>query len=80
MKMRCLSQRTVTREIWKVGRMELRYEFEDGVFMEADFYGLGIGANCEGESGEGMGRADATPSEPPAANGSLARCCVTRTT
>lgn len=26
------------------------YEFEDGVFLEADFYGLGIGKNCKGET------------------------------
>lgn len=26
------------------------YEFDEGVFMEADFYGLGIGANCKGET------------------------------
>eukprot|EP00746_Dinoflagellata_sp_MGD_P001580 gnl/MRDRNA2_/MRDRNA2_102993_c0_seq1.p1 gnl/MRDRNA2_/MRDRNA2_102993_c0~~gnl/MRDRNA2_/MRDRNA2_102993_c0_seq1.p1 ORF type:complete len:520 (-),score=132.02 gnl/MRDRNA2_/MRDRNA2_102993_c0_seq1:58-1617(-) len=26
------------------------YEFEDGVFVEADFYGLGIGKNCKGET------------------------------
>lgn len=26
------------------------YEFDEGVFMEADFYGLGIGTNCKGET------------------------------
>eukprot|EP00928_Gymnodinium_smaydae_P056328 TRINITY_DN39724_c0_g1_i1.p1 TRINITY_DN39724_c0_g1~~TRINITY_DN39724_c0_g1_i1.p1 ORF type:complete len:333 (+),score=98.74 TRINITY_DN39724_c0_g1_i1:69-1067(+) len=26
------------------------YEFEDGVFVEADFYGLGIGKDCKGET------------------------------
>lgn len=26
------------------------YMFEEGVFMEADFYGLGIGKDCKGES------------------------------
>mmetsp|Transcript_42870 Transcript_42870/g.100575 ORF Transcript_42870/g.100575 Transcript_42870/m.100575 type:complete len:340 (+) Transcript_42870:122-1141(+) len=26
------------------------YEFEEGVFMEADYYGLGIGKECKGES------------------------------
>merc|ERR1712137_458265 len=26
------------------------YEFEEGVFCEADFYGLGIGKDCKGES------------------------------
>eukprot|EP00929_Paragymnodinium_shiwhaense_P004255 TRINITY_DN10504_c0_g1_i1.p1 TRINITY_DN10504_c0_g1~~TRINITY_DN10504_c0_g1_i1.p1 ORF type:complete len:347 (-),score=109.09 TRINITY_DN10504_c0_g1_i1:98-1138(-) len=26
------------------------YEFDEGVFMEADFYGLGIGASCKGET------------------------------
>jgi Ca2+-binding EF-hand superfamily protein len=26
------------------------YEFEEGVFCEADFYGLGIGKSCKGES------------------------------
>jgi len=26
------------------------YEFEDGEFMEADFYGLGIGKECKGET------------------------------
>lgn len=26
------------------------YEFEDGVFIEADFYGLGIGRNCRSET------------------------------
>jgi len=26
------------------------YEFEDGVFLEADYYGLGIGKSCKGES------------------------------
>lgn len=26
------------------------YEFEEGVFLEADFYGLGIGRDCKGEN------------------------------
>mmetsp|Transcript_20922 Transcript_20922/g.59444 ORF Transcript_20922/g.59444 Transcript_20922/m.59444 type:complete len:160 (+) Transcript_20922:235-714(+) len=26
------------------------YEFEDGVFLEADYYGLGIGKDCKGET------------------------------
>lgn len=26
------------------------YEFEEGEFIEADFYGLGIGADCKGET------------------------------
>jgi hypothetical protein len=26
------------------------YEFEDGVFLEADYYGLGIGKDCRGET------------------------------
>jgi len=26
------------------------YEFDDGVFIEADFYGLGIGGECKGET------------------------------
>lgn len=26
------------------------YEFEEGVFLEADFYGLGIGKDCKGET------------------------------
>merc|ERR1719258_72148 len=40
------------------------YEFEDGVFMEADFYGLGIGEQCKGESSEGVGAAAAPKAAP----------------
>jgi hypothetical protein len=30
------------------------YEFDDGVFCEADFYGLGIGKDCKGEGSKNM--------------------------
>lgn len=30
------------------------YEFEEGVFLDADYYGLGIGANCKGENSTGV--------------------------
>lgn len=29
------------------------YEFDAGVFMESDYYGLGIGDDCKGETAEG---------------------------
>eukprot|EP00933_Yihiella_yeosuensis_P018995 TRINITY_DN15457_c0_g1_i1.p1 TRINITY_DN15457_c0_g1~~TRINITY_DN15457_c0_g1_i1.p1 ORF type:complete len:578 (+),score=136.82 TRINITY_DN15457_c0_g1_i1:17-1750(+) len=30
------------------------YEFDEGVFLEADFYGLGIGKQCKGETSTGL--------------------------
>lgn len=29
------------------------YEFEEGVFIEADYYGLGVGSDCKGETAGG---------------------------